>query len=268
MPVVVSMAVAGEEAEVANSTSGDSVLARVERILAAFGSDTPVLQLRDIARSARLPTSTAHRLVANMKQIGWIEPTGGQGYRVGTRLWELASRAALAEDLASVAIPFMSDVHAVLRQHVHVGVVEGDDVLFAERILGKKSDVPLRSNVAGRLPLHQSAAGLVLLSQYPESFVREYCERVRDSSFPEGIPAERLMSDLRRFAQRGYALQRGRIDEGTGGISVPVRVPQAHRPVALGVVMALEDMAAAEVPGIVQTLRVASHGISRALGAL
>ena len=58
----------------------------------------------------------------------------------------------------------------------------------------------------------------------------------------------------------------GRIDEGTGGISV--RVPQAHRTVALGVVLALGDMAAAEVPGIVQTLRVASHGISRVMGAL
>lgn len=252
----------------ANSTSGDSVLARVERILAAFGSETPVLQLKDIASSAQLPTSTAHRLLTDMKQIGWIESARGQGYRVGTRLWELASRAALAEDLASVAIPFMSDVHAVLRQHVHVGVVEGDDVLFAERILGKKSDVPLRSNVAGRLPLHQSAAGLVLMSQNSESFVTEYCQRVRDDSFPEGIPTDRLMTDLRRFAQRGYALQRGRIDQETGGISVPVRVPQWHRPVALGVVMALEDMGPAEVPGVVQTLRVASRGISRAMGAL
>lgn len=54
----------------ANSTSGDSVLARVERILAAFGSETPVLQLKDIASSAQLPTSTAHRLLTDMKQIG------------------------------------------------------------------------------------------------------------------------------------------------------------------------------------------------------
>ena len=252
----------------ANSTSGDSVLARVERILAAFGTETPVLQLKDIARLAQLPPSTAHRLLSDMKELGWIESAWGQGYRVGTRLWELASRAAMAEGLASVAIPFMSDVHAVLRHHVHVGVVEGDDVLFAERILGKKTDVPLRSTVAGRLPLHQSAAGLVLLSQYPEQFVRDYCARVTDETFPGGIPVERLLRDLMRFAQRGYALQRGRIDEGTGGISVPVRVPSRHRPVALGVVMALDDMEPAEVPGIVQTLRVASHGISRAMGAI
>lgn len=252
----------------ANSRSGESVLVRVERILAAFGPDHPVLLLKEIAHSAGLPMSTAHRMVAEMQQIGWLEPVRGHGYRVGTRLWELASRAALAEDLASVAIPFMSDVHAVLRQHVHIGVVEGHDVLFAERILGKKTDVPLRSNVAGRLPLHQSAAGLVLLSQYPEAFIRDYCERVSDENFPDGIPADRLLTDLQRFAQRGYALQRGRIDEGTGGISVPVRGPAWHRPVALGVVMAVEDMDSSMIPGIVQTLRVASHGISRAMGAL
>lgn len=63
-------ALAGQEGDMANSTSGDSVLARVERILAAFGSETPVLQLKDIASSAQLPTSTAHRLLTDMKQIG------------------------------------------------------------------------------------------------------------------------------------------------------------------------------------------------------
>lgn len=249
----------------ANSSSGESVLSRVDRILSAFGPGTPELTLKQIALAARLPVSTAHRILFDMKAIGWIESARG-GYRVGTRLWELASRAAMAEDLAAAAIPFMSDVHAVLRHHVQVGVVEGYDVLFAERIQGKNADVPLRSVVAGRLPLHQSAVGLVLLSQYPERFVREYCASVSDAIFPDGIPAEQMLSDLQFFAQRGYAVQRGRIDQGTGGVSVPVRVPRTHRPAALGVVAALEDLTAADVSATVQTLRVASHGISRALG--
>lgn len=252
----------------ANSKSGESVLVRAERILAAFGPQRPLLSLKEVARSAQLPVSTAHRLLGEMQQIGWVESHAGGGYRVGTRLWELASRAAMAQDLAAAAIPFMSDVHAVLRQHVHLGVVEGRDVLFAERIQGKKSDVPLRSNVAGRLPLHQSAAGLMLLAQYPESFVRDYCAQAMAEDSPEGLPTERLLRELQHFAQRGYALQRDQIDAGTGGISVPVRVPPQHRPVALGVVLAVEDMDASTIPAIVQTLRVASHGISRAMGAL
>lgn len=251
----------------ANSSSGDSLLSRVERVLAAFGPDTPELTLGELATAARLPVSTTHRIVGEMRTLGWIEPAQGR-YRVGTHLWELASRAALTRDLASIAVPFMSDVHAVLRQHVHLGMVEGFDVLFAERIMGRDASVPLRSVVAGRLPLHVSAAGLVLLSSCPEDFVREYCAHATDEKCPEGVPAQRLLADLRLFAQRGYAVQRGRVDEGTGGVAVPVRVPRSHRPISLGVVAAVEELGPSDIPGIVQTLRVASHGISRALGAL
>lgn len=206
-----------------------------------------------------------------MTRAGWLESGPARTYRVGTRLWELASRAAPAEGLAAAAIPYMSDVHAVLRQHV--GVVEGFDVLFAERIEASGSPVPLRSIVAGRLPLHRADTGLALLCQCPEAFVRDYHGALMgraEDAVAVGLPTtpERLLADLAVFAQRGYAIQRERIGRGAGGVAVPLKVPGGHRAAALGVVLPVEDMADAEVPTVVQTLQVAGHGISRALGAL
>lgn len=156
---------------------------------------------------------------------------------------------------------------------MHVGVVEGFDVLFAERIEASGSPVPLRSIVAGRLPLHRAATGLALLCQCPEAFVRDYHRALMgraEDAVAVGLPTtpERLLADLAVFAQRGYAIQRERIDRGAGGVAVPLKVPRGHRTAALGVVLPVEDMADAEVPTVVQTLRVAGHGISRALGAL
>ena len=81
------------------------------------------------------------------------------------------------------------------------------------------------------------------------------------------VGRERFAADLRVFAQRGYAIQRERIDEGSGGVAVPLKVSPGHRAAALGAVLPLSDMRDADVSAIVQTLRVAGHGISRALGA-
>lgn len=257
----------------ANSPSGEPLIARFDRVLDAFGPAHPQLTFREVCAATRLPPSTAHRILGDMTRAGWLESGPARTYRVGTRLWELASRAAPAEGLAAAAIPYMSDVHAVLRQHVHVGVVEGFDVLFAERIEASGSPVPLRSIVAGRLPLHRAATGLALLCQCPEAFVRDYHRALMgraEDAVAVGLPTtpERLLADLAVFAQRGYAIQRERIDRGAGGVAVPLKVPRGHRPAALGVVLPVEDMADAEVPTVVQTLRVAGHGISRALGAL
>lgn len=256
----------------ANSASGESLITRFDRVLEAFGPARPELTFREICAATGLPSSTVHRILGDMKRAGWLESGSAQTYRVGTRLWELASRAASAENLAAAAIPFMSDVHAVLRQHVHVGVIEGHDVLFAERIAASDSAVPLRSIVAGRLPLHRSATGLALLCQCSDDFIAQYHDAAARSvaEDPTGTLAgrERFAADLRVFAQRGYAIQRERIDEGTGGVAVPLKVPPGHRAAALGAVLPLSDMRDADVSAIVQTLRVAGHGISRALGAL
>lgn len=257
----------------ANSSSGESLIERFDRVLSAFGPDSPELGFREICRSTGLPPSTAHRILGDMKRAGWLETGAAGSYRVGTRLWELASRSSSADSLAAAAIPFMSDVHTVLRQHVHVGVVEGHDVLFAERIAASGSTVPLRSNVAGRLPLRRSATGLALLSQCPPGTVAQYHRAAATPDAAGGpaaltVTAERFAADLAVFAQRGYAIQRERIDHGTGGVAVPLRVPAGHRAVALGTVLPLEEMRDADVPAIMQTLRVAGHGISRALGAL
>lgn len=257
----------------ANSASGESLIERFDRVLSAFGPARPELSFREICRATGLPPSTVHRILGDMKRAGWLAAGSAQTYRVGTRLWELASRSASAESLAAAAIPFMSDVHAVLRQHVHAGVVEGLDVLFAERIAASESTVPLRSIVAGRLPLHRSATGLALLSQCSAEVVAQYHRAawVPDAAAdPAALTAtaERFAADLAVFARRGYAVQRERIDQGTGGVAVPLKVPAGHRAAAPGTVLPLTEMRDADLPAIVQTLRVAGHGISRALGAL
>lgn len=256
----------------ANSASGESLITRFDRVLDAFGPAHPELTFREICAATGLPSSTVHRILGDMKRARWLESGSAQTYRVGTRLWELASRAASAENLAAVAIPFMSDVHAVLRQHVHVGVIEGHDVLFAERIAASDSAVPLRSIVAGRLPLHRSATGLALLCHCSDEFIAQYhdaaaARAVADEPGGALVGRERFAEDLRVFAQRGYAIQRERIDEGSGGVAVPLKVPPGHRAAALGAVLPLSDMRDPDVSAIVQTLRVAGHGISRALGA-
>ncbi|WP_051687691.1 IclR family transcriptional regulator [Curtobacterium sp. S6] len=246
----------------ANSTSGDSLIERADRILGGFDAAHRERSLAQIGEDAELPRSTVHRMVRQLAELGWLTRTAPGRYAVGTRLWVLGSSAPLNRQLSAVAKPYLSDAHAVLRQHIQLGIIEGQEVLVVERIAANSS-VRLRSEVAGRLPLHQSATGLMLLAGMPRAFVADYLEILRRASLDPSVAAG-MVTELRRFRAKGYAIQRGLIDEETCGVAVPVAVENSAVPVALGTVMNRSDLPPEAVHGVVNTLRVAAHGIERA----
>ncbi|WP_346927649.1 helix-turn-helix domain-containing protein, partial [uncultured Arthrobacter sp.] len=147
----------------ANSGSGDSVVDRVVRVIAAFPEGANVLQLTELATRAGLPLTTAHRLVRQLAGHGLLELGAGGSVRLGLRLWELVNRNSPTLELRQAALPFMEDIQQVLNQNVNLAVLDGSEVLFVER-LSRRGSVANRAQVAGRMPVHVSSAGLVLMA--------------------------------------------------------------------------------------------------------
>ncbi|KAA9395219.1 IclR family transcriptional regulator [Kocuria coralli] len=247
----------------ANSASGDSLIERADRILASFSAATSRLTAAQIAQRAGLPSSTAHRLCAEMAQRGWLDREGN-AYVVGTRLWELATRSAPDSSLAVLATPFMQDAQAALGQHIQLGRIEGNEVLILQR-LSERGAREISSTVAGRLPLHVSAAGLVLLAWLPDDDRTAYLAALRDTgqAVPQGS-VRTLAAVLSSVRATGHAVQTGNLEPDRTGIAVPVRGARATVVAALGAVI---DRAAAAVDpaATVQVLRAAAHGIERTL---
>ncbi|MCT1589829.1 IclR family transcriptional regulator [Kocuria palustris] len=224
----------------ANSSSGDSVLVRLDRVLAAFGRDQPRLTSAQIARRTGLPPATAHRLCADLAAAGWLTRGAGGSYSVGTRLWELATRSAPETSLAAAAAPFLHGVQSALRQHVQLGRIQGDEVLFVQR-LSQPGTRPISSAVAGRLPLHLSATGLVLLAGLPEAQRRDHARRVleRGEQLPQGGP-EQLEQVLREIRASGHCVQTGNLEPDRTGIAVPVHAADGSVIAGLGIARAVE----------------------------
>ena len=248
----------------ANSPTGESVLQRADRILAAFTAEEPRLTGGRIAVLAGLPPATAHRLARDMAHQGWLDRVEGGLYVVGTRLWELANRSSRELGLAQAARPFMGDIHAVLRQHVQLGIVEGREVLLVER-LSHPLAVPVRSAVAGRLPLHLSATGLVLLAHAPQELREAYLSGPLTALTELSSTDPRVLAgELDRIRLAGHALQTGYLEPETAGIAVPVRGRGEQVVAGLGVITRAGDPAA-RAGAIVQALHTAAHGIRRTL---
>ena len=73
--------------------TGESVTARVVRVLSSFDADTPSLSVSDIARRSDLPVATAHRIVGELVKYRLLERNDTR-ISIGVRMWELGSRGS------------------------------------------------------------------------------------------------------------------------------------------------------------------------------
>ncbi|MGW5639550.1 IclR family transcriptional regulator [Streptomyces sp. NPDC003832] len=240
----------------------ESVLSRTARILEAFSQEEPALTVSEIARRTGLHVATASRLVGELVAHGFLSRDDNRRVRVGVRLWELAVRASPALSLRDTAMPFMEGVHDVVGHHVQLGVLDGDEVLFLERLSARHSVINY-TRVAGRLPLYASSSGLVLLSHGPTALK----ERVLAGPLPAYTPATpatpaRLRTILAEVREQGYAYCPGYVHPEALGVAAPVRDPEGLVVAALSVIVPNDGSA----QSIVAVVRMASRGISRALG--
>lgn len=246
----------------ARSNAGESVIERAVRLLDQFDADSPELTLSSLARRAALPLSTAHRLVAELVGHGLLERTVDGKVRIGLRLWEIGARSANVLDLREAARPFMEDLHAVVRQHVSLGVLDGSQVVYLER-LSAPAAVTNLTKVAGRLPAHAVSGGQVLLAhasdEVREALLAGVLERVTTNTVTEPKALRRIIADVRRA---GYAVASGQVDPEGAGVAAPVRDRAGGVVAALSVTVPVGGNAQRLVPAVL----AAARGVSRAMG--
>ena len=207
----------------ANSPSGDSMIERVVRILDTFSADRIVQTASEIGRRSDLPSATAHRLIEDLVRVGMLERDEERRVRLGLRLWELALRGSTALRLRQAALPHMESVQAEVREHTQLAVLEREEALFLERLSHPDAGANI-TRVAGRLPLHASSSGLVLLA-HAEPGLRERVlagplRALGPGTITDAAVLRRALAAIRRD---GFVVAPGSIEAVSTGIAVPIR---------------------------------------------
>lgn len=245
--------------------AGDSMLARIVRILSAFDHAHPSLTPEALAARAQLPASTAYRIVSQLMAYELLSRDADGRLRVGVGMWELANRASDTMELGRVARPHMARVQRFVGEHTHLAILRESEVLYLER-LSAPGAVPNIGAVAGRLPAHASAAGLVLLARQPARVRDAYLARPLRAVTEHTItdPA-RLRAMLVHIRRNELAHLSGHMVAGTSSLAVPVFDASGTAAAALGIVV--DTVRRPPTEALVGALRTASQGITADLAA-
>ncbi|WP_262107420.1 IclR family transcriptional regulator [Arthrobacter sp. Marseille-P9274] len=245
-----------------NSMPGQSVSSKTFLILEAFAGERTVLSMSEIARATGLPSSTAHRLIQSLVSWGGLERTAGGEYAIGVRLWEIAARANRTYGLRETAMPFLQGLWETTKAHVLLAVLEGSEALLIERIAGTR-DVPVAGRAGGRLPLHASSSGKILLA-HGEPAVRDAAlSRPLAAFTPRTITdREELQSELDRVRRDGVATSLDELTAGSASCAAPVFGPPE---IGVAAVSLLSSPGARDLAEMKILVQMAGRGLSHAL---
>lgn len=240
-----------------------STVRAAERTLALLTlfttSREPELTLDTLARRARLPKSTVHRLLETLGTQGFVEPGAARGlYRLGP------SAAALGHTAIRTRRPSPEVTNALTRVSVQVGgglgisVRVNRDALIVER--GSTGRAPSwRVGVGATLPCHTTAVGHALLSGLPDGEIHRMYRGPGHGSEPGTFQDGRMLDDLltrvRQVRERGYALDDEEFEAGLRCVGVPVVDATGNVTHALGLTLRAAELEPPLVGRVVEPMR-------------
>lgn len=196
------------------------VIDRVLAVLAAFEGTTGSLTVAGIAQRAELPVSTTYRIVASLEGWGALRKGSDGRYQIGFRLWSLGQQAG--RRLRDRAHPFLQDLFDLTHENVHLAIRDGLYSLYIDKVYNSRK-LPIVSRIGGRLPLHATAVGRVLLAAQPDWFVDAYLTRELESPTPSTVtdPVE-LAEIIQTVRREGMSVTYEQMRLGAISLAAPI----------------------------------------------
>jgi DNA-binding IclR family transcriptional regulator len=205
-------------------------------VLKQFNLDEPQLGVSELARRLGLTKSTVHRLLASLRQGGLVEQDpDSHKYRLGHALVELGYNVIYSDPLLQVVLPYLQYMSEQVGEAAYVAVRDGEAVLTMVQVVSSN----LREQIpwTGRLPLHATASGKILLAQMDESELVGVLEKGLPR-YTEGTVTDpsQLRTELQRIRDQGFATCLEEQEPGVNAIAVPITDPEGEVVAALAIV--------------------------------
>lgn len=241
---------------------GASVIARTAQLLATFDGEHPRLTLSEASARSGLSMTTTHRMLGELVEAKLLSRGTDHRYSIGRALWELGEVSPVSLNLRETALPYLLTLYEATAENVHLAILDGVEALYVARLVGPRS-VPTISRMGGRLPLHTTGVGKVLLAWQDDDFQTAYFARELERPTKFSITSEsRLRTQLSEVRRDGFSQTHQEMTLGNTSIAVPVMGRDDRPLAAVGLVT---HAVRAEVTRLVPVLQKAAAGMAASL---
>lgn len=236
-------------------------LAAVVEALAHEGSTSR------IAKSTGLATSTVHRILQELVELGWAREDGDHGYLLGPRLLAVTGHRSDEGAIVRLAHPVLRALNEQTGIAVHFALRSGDMCVYVDKLDGLRP-YRMRSRVGLAIPMHCTAIGKSVLAHTPEPEVRALAARTGLSGMTAHTltDVDRLLAELRAIRRRAFAVDAEENELGIRCVGAPVFDHRGHPIGGISVSALVHEMGPKDVRRLAPVVVTSAEEITAALG--
>lgn len=197
---------------------------RIVKIVSSFSLEESRLSLDDLTKKSGLPKATVYRIAEALCEEHVLEKDSlTSTYRIGIKLFELGSLYLSSMRLKDVAFAEMEKLHFQTGETIHMGILDGTEVVSIEGFESFKS-LHTKLYIGKRAPLYCTAVGKAILAFLPEAdreglidtldLIPQTSKTITDKA--------KLREELERIRSRGTAFDKGENEDGIACVGAPI----------------------------------------------
>ena len=191
------------------------VLGRAFDILEALSVENTPMTLSEISKAVGLSKSTAHRILTEMLERSYVAKTDTGSYTVGFKIIEIASTHINNLELLTEAAPFLSKITRELDLTAHLGILDGSDVVYLEKLDGHPNSQRY-TQVGHRSPGFCSSIGKCLMAGMSSEELGDVLDLCDFQRYTKNTITDRreFIQHLRQVRSQGWAMDDEEFEEG------------------------------------------------------
>lgn len=252
------------EAQVLARVAGSSASEKTLLVLEAALTNS---RFMDVVEATGLAKATAHRILTTLIDSQFVAVDLDGNYLPGPKILSLAGRALARIDISAIVQPYVDALVERVHCTVHVGVVNGDEIVYLVRT---DSDKPYQmpSRVGNAIPMHSSGIGKTILAEYSDDAIARFVARAGLFKRTENTitTLDGLQQELASVRAKGYALDREENVPGVGCVAAPIRDHTGTAKYGLSISTITVEHTPAQIEAMASEAVETANKISAALG--
>ncbi len=208
----------------ASTSTQRGALATGLRTLELLVSAHSPLGVTEIAEQLELDKANAHRTLAALVRLGYVEQDPStRRYGATVKVVELARSVLDSRDLTVVAAPHLKSLWAAAGENTHLAVLAGNHVVYVSMLNGTTL-LSVNTAIGQSGPLHCTATGKSIVANLPRGTTEGLIASIEFEAFTSRTltdPAA-LEKELAQVRVTGYAVDDREYHQGVRCIAAPV----------------------------------------------
>ena len=198
---------------------------RVFDIIELLSTAQDGVALSEIGKALDLHKSTVHRLMAVLRDRGYIDKNDTSGrYRLGPRFVELTSLYLNSVEIKTEAEPYMRQLSLLVNRTCFIAVLHGWQVMYIDKY-EQRNSLRKYSVIGQRKPAYCTSLGKALLLDHSDAEIKALFAGVEFEPFTENTVrnAAELDARMKQYRFAGWTSDDEEAEIGVRCVGSPVR---------------------------------------------